>query len=96
MNITPGVFDDTLGVANSATLATDILVSIRSKKDELKTIDGAGGSTPESPASAADDILEDQTTLTIKRAWNQQANAQAFVDHFVGISLATATLEEQV
>ena len=76
--------------------ATDILVSIRSKKDELKTIDGAGGSTPESPASAADDILEDQTTLTIKRAWNQQANAQAFVDHFVGISLATATLEEQV
>ena len=33
MNITPGVFNDTLGVANSATLATDILVSFDDNAD---------------------------------------------------------------
>jgi hypothetical protein len=70
--------------------------SIQSKKNELRAIDGAGNSTAEYPA--VDDystIPLDQASLIVKRAWNQQTNAQAFVDHLAGISHVTATLEEQ-
>lgn len=72
-----------------------LIRSIQNKKDELKAIDGAGGSTPEYPANDnLSTIPFDQATSIVKRSWNQQANAQAFVDHFVGISQATATLEQ--
>jgi hypothetical protein len=33
MNITPGVLDDTLGVANNAALATNMLVSLNDNAD---------------------------------------------------------------
>ena len=76
--------------------ATSFITSMRSKKDELKAIDGAGESTAEYPA--VDDLNTipfDQAALIIKRVWNQQTNAQAFVDHIAGLSHVTATLEEQ-
>ena len=73
-----------------------LMGSIQNKKDEIKTADGAGESTAEYPAPTHyNNIPLDQTTLTVKRAWNQQTNAQAFVDHIAGLSHVTATLEEQ-
>ena len=73
-----------------------LMTSIQTKKDELKAVDGGGESTAEHPAPTDyNDIPIDQTTLIIKRAWNQPTNAQAFVDHCAGISHVTATLEEQ-
>jgi len=76
---------------------TSLQSSINNKKNELKAIDGGGESTLEYPAPIDyNNIPLDQTTLIVKRAWNQQASAQAFVDHFAVISQITATLEEQV
>jgi hypothetical protein len=76
--------------------ATDLTTSIRSKKDELKAIDGAGESIAEYPnPDNYNDIPLDQTTLIVKRAWNHETNAQAFVDHLAGLSHVTAALEEQ-
>ncbi len=70
---------------------------IQDKKDELQLIDNAGNSIPEYAApDDHNDIPVDQSTLTIKRAWNQEANAQAFIDHVIGLDWVTATLEEQV
>ena len=76
----------------------NIVVPILSKKDELKAIDGGGDSTLEYPAPPFSlmEIPLDQTTLVIKRAWNQETSAQAFVDHFNGVSHITAVLEGQV
>ena len=74
-----------------------LMKSIEDKKNELKAIDGAGGSTADYPAPTDyDSIPFDQAALIIKRVWNQQTNAQAFVDHIAGISHVTATLQEQV
>ena len=73
-----------------------LMTSIRTKKDELKAVDGGGESTAEHPAPTDfNSIPVDQTTLIVKRAWNQQTNAQAFIDHCAGHSHVTATLEEQ-
>ena len=73
-----------------------MISSIQNKKDELRAIDGAGASTAEYPVPTDyNNIPLDQTTLIVKRAWNQQVNAQAFADHFTGISQVTVTLEEQ-
>jgi len=75
---------------------TSLQSSINNKKNELKAIDGAGESTSEYPAPIDyNNIPLDQTTLIVKRAWNQQTNAQAFVDHIAAFSDITATLEEQ-
>ena len=77
--------------------ATSFITSMRSKKDELKAIDGAGESTAEYPA--VDDLNTipfDQATVIVKRVWNQQTNAQAFVDYVSVFEWATATLEQQV
>ena len=74
-----------------------LMTSIRTKKNELKAIDGAGVSTAEYPA--IDDLSTipfDQATVIVKRVWNQQTNAQAFVDYVSVFEWATATLEQQV
>jgi len=77
--------------------SNSMLVSIRQKKEELKAIDGAGTSTAEYPApDDVDAISLDETTKIVKRVWNLESSAQAFVDHFVAFSGVTATLEEQV
>ena len=97
MWITTVTFDLVALRALSNSDATSFITSMRSKKDELKAIDGAGVSTAEYPA--IDDpstIPFDQATLTIKRVWNQEANAQAFVDYVSVFEWATATLEQQV
>lgn len=74
-----------------------MLVSLRQKKEELKAIDGGGISTAEYPATDnVNTISLDETTKIIKRVWNLESSAQAFVDHFVSLSGVTATLEEQV
>jgi len=75
----------------------NMLSLIQSKKDELKAIDGAGNSTAEYPnPDNYSDVPLDQTTLVVKRAWNHETNAQAFVDHLSGISHVIAVLEGQV
>ena len=96
MWITTSTFDLVAIRALSNSDAVSFMTSMQSKKNELKAIDGAGVSTAEYPA--IDDLSTipfDQATLIIKRAWNQQTNAQAFVDHLAGLSHVTATLEEQ-
>ena len=77
--------------------SNSMLMSIGQKKEELKAIDGGGISTAEYPApDDVNTISLDETTKIIKRVWNLESSAQAFVDHFVSLSGVTATLEEQV
>jgi hypothetical protein len=96
MWITTSTFDLVAIRALSYSDAASFMTSMQSKKNELKAIDGAGVSTAEYPAvDDLNNIPFDQATLIIKRAWNQQTNAQAFVDHLAGLSHVTATLEEQ-
>ena len=97
MWITTVTYDLVAMRALSNSDATSFITSMRSKKDELKAIDGAGESTAEYPA--VDDLNTipfDQAALIIKRVWNQQTNAQAFVDYVSVFEWATATLEQQV
>jgi hypothetical protein len=95
MWITTSTFDLVAIRALSDSDATSFITSMQSKKNELKAIDGAGEATPEYPAPGADYDSDSHSTLTIQRRWNQQTNAQAFVDHIAGFSHVTATLEEQ-
>jgi len=74
-------------------------VAINDKKQELKAIDGAGGSIagwepPDDPST----IPPDTKTFVIKRAWNTQSAAQEFVDFLneTCSNLVVATVEEQV
>jgi hypothetical protein len=75
------------------------LSAIEDKKQELKAIDGAGGSIE--GWLAPDDLTTippDTEKVVIKRAWNTQSAAQEFVD-FVGAkagNFVVATVEEQV
>jgi hypothetical protein len=77
---------------------TQIMTSSIQKKDELKAIDGAGLSTIgyEAPIDPNETLLSGDNTKIVKRSWNLESSAQAFVDHFAAFSGITATLEEQV
>jgi len=75
------------------------LSAINDKKQELKAIDGAGGSiagwaAPDDPST----IPPDTKTFVIKRAWNTQSAAQEFADFVneTGSNIVVATVEEQV
>ncbi len=97
MWITTVTYDLAAIRAMDDTERTSMLTSIGQKKEELKAIDGAGTSTTEYPApDDVNTISLDETTKIVKRVWSLESSAQAFVDHFVGFSGVTATLEEQV
>ena len=77
---------------------TQIMTSALQKKDELKIIDGAGSSTIDyqAPIDPNETLSSGVNTKIIKRSWNLESSAQAFVDHFAAFSCITATIEEQV
>jgi len=88
---------DTVAINNNMHLFDQ--VAINDKKQELKAIDGAGGSIagwepPDDPST----IPPDTKTFVIKRAWNTQSAAQEFVDFLneTCSNLVVATVEEQV
>jgi hypothetical protein len=77
---------------------TQMMTSAVQKKDELKVIDGAGLSTIDYQASddPVETLANGGNTKIVKRLWNLESSAQAFVDHFAAFSGITATIEEQV
>lgn len=73
-------------------------LTMQEKKEELKLLDGAGSGLPGFAAPEIEDIPNiSSPTLTIKRAWNQQVNAQAWVDYMLTKSYTvSATIEQEV
>jgi hypothetical protein len=77
---------------------TQMITSAVQKKDELRVIDGAGSSIIDyqAPLDPNETLSSGDNTKIVKRLWNLESSAQAFVDHFAAFSGITATIEEQV
>jgi len=89
---------DTVAINNNMHLFDQ--VAINDKKQELKAIDGAGGSIAGwGPPDDLSTIPPDTKTIVIKRAWNTQSAAQEFVDFLnetCSNLVIASTVEEQV